>query len=94
MRAAADGAANGAGLRCPRSALVRLLWRGCASRARQRQAAGAHERRPAGQGNGAEAAAEQRDDCGGPRYRVREAAPGAGKHRRWSAGLTVWDTIV
>ena len=51
MPATINGVANSAGLRCHWTALVRLLWRGCASRAQQRQAAVAHERRPAVQGN-------------------------------------------
>ena len=51
-RAPADPTAHSAGLHRQRPALVRLLWRGCASGGRQRKAAGAHERRPAGQGSG------------------------------------------
>ena len=55
---------------------------GCAGRGRQRNAAGARERRPACQGNGTGTAAGQRDDrrpaCG----RTRETAPGAGSRGR------------
>ncbi len=54
----------------------------------QRTAAGARERRPAGRGEGWSAAAGQRDGCGSARRHAREAASGAGTHRR-SAGLAV-----
>ena len=92
-RAAADRAADCAGL-CPaRPALVRLLWRGCVLRGRQRNPAGTKEHRPAG-GDWPGAAAGQRDNCDPSCDPARGGTPSAGKHRRWSSGLAVWDMIV